>query len=299
MRGFFMGAADIVPGVSGGTIALALGIYRRLVASIRAGSSAIGETIRGHRSEAVAWLRKVEWALVLPLAAGIGLAVVTLSHVLESRLEESPVQMAALFLGLVAGSTTIAWRLLIAPDWRVLTLIAASTVVTFALLGVRETTTAETVAQANSAALPVFFVSGAIAICAMILPGISGSFLLVIMGMYGPVLGAVTDRDVVTLAVFTAGAVVGLALFSQILHLALERAHDLVMAALIGLMIGSIRVLWPWPEGVESTLIQSPSEHVAISVVLALAGFAVVIALSAFSFATLRREESLVPDPAG
>ncbi|MCB1260173.1 MAG: DUF368 domain-containing protein, partial [Acidimicrobiales bacterium] len=130
--------------------------------------------------------------------------------------------------------------------------------VTFVVLGLREGTSDDVVAQTADPAIWAFFGAGAIAICAMILPGISGSFILVMLGMYGPVLGAVTDRDVVSLGVFLVGAVIGLALFSQALHWALNRHYDTVMAVLIGLMLGSMRVLWPWPDGVDSTAIGAP-----------------------------------------
>jgi putative membrane protein len=105
-----------------------------------------------------------------------------------------------------------------------------------------------------------FFGAGAVAVCAMILPGISGSLILLMLGMYSPVLAAVTDRDYGTVVIFTIGAVVGLALFSQLLHWALQRHHDLMLAGLIGLMAGSTRILWPWPGGVESPELGRPGE---------------------------------------
>lgn len=289
-----MGAADIVPGVSGGTIALVLGIYRRLVASIRAGSSAIGEAMRGRGTRAVEWLRTVEWSLVLPLAVGIILAVLALSHFLETQLEQAPVQMSALFLGLVFGSAVVAWRLLLEPTGRLGWIVAASAVITFVVLGVRESTTPDAVDQAGSVTLPLFFLAAMFAVTAMILPGVSGSFLLVIVGMYGPVLAAVNDRAILELAVFVAGAIVGLALFSQVLHRALEGAHDVVMALLIGLMVGSLRVLWPWPDGVESTALNGPDDHIAVSILLAIVGFAAVLGISALSQAQLHSETAVM-----
>ena len=116
LRGYLMGAADIVPGVSGGTIALVLGIYERLIASVRAGSSALGAFVRLDFSGGMEWLRKVEWGFILPLGAGIGLAIISLSHLLESLLRDHAVLMASLFLGLVAGSALIVWRLLTVMD---------------------------------------------------------------------------------------------------------------------------------------------------------------------------------------
>ncbi len=281
VRGFLMGAADIVPGVSGGTIALVLGIYRRLVASIRAGSSALGSLLTLKWDRARHWLAEVEWALLLPLFAGILLAVISLAGVLEHQLETNPIQMSALFLGLVAGSAVVAWGLLNRKDATRLTIMLVTTIVVFAGLGLRGGVTEDAVAQVSEPAALAFFAAGALAICAMILPGISGSFILVLLGMYTPLLAAVNDRDVTTLIVFTIGAAVGLGVFSQILHWALERHHDTVMAMLIGLMAGSLRVLWPWPNGVESTRLGAPDEAVLVSVVLAVAALAVVLAISA------------------
>lgn len=274
-----MGSADIVPGVSGGTIALVLGIYERLIASVRAGSSALGAFIRLDFSGGVAWLKRVDWAFIIPLGAGIGLAVIALSHLLERLLMEQPVLMSALFLGLVAGSAVIAWRLLTERDTRRVLIILGVGLVVFVLLGIREDTSSATATQLADPALWAFFASGAVAIVAMILPGISGSFILVILGMYGPLLSAVTSRDLVSLIVFMVGAVIGLALFSQILHRALRDHYNTVMAVLIGLMVGSMRVLWPWPRGVDSTALEAPSSDLIGAIVLAVVAFFVVLGI--------------------
>ena len=151
--------------------------------------------------------------------------------------------MAGLFLGLVLGSVVVAWRLLHSTTAADVTAMAAVAAATFVLLGFQSGPVADP-------SLPVYFGAAAIAICAMILPGISGSFLLLMMGMYATVLSAVHDRDLVVIAVFGLGATVGLALFSSALGYLLDHHHDPVIGALIGLMIGSIRVLWPWPNGV-------------------------------------------------
>jgi putative membrane protein len=283
IRGFLMGAADIVPGVSGGTIALVLGIYERLVTSIRAGSSALGAMIRFDFDEAKAWLRKIEWALILPLGVGLLLAVFSLAPVLERLLHDYPEIMAALFVGLVAGSAVIAWRLLTVRDATRLGIMFGTGIVVFVLLGLTEGTSAETASQIAEPATWAFFAAGAVAICAMILPGISGSFILVMLGMYGAVLAAVSDRDLLILAVFMLGAVIGLALFSQILHRALRDHYNTVMAALIGLMIGSLRVLWPWPLGVDSTALEAPGEHVPAALVAAVGAFLVVLGIEALA----------------
>ena len=278
-RGFLMGAADIVPGVSGGTIALIVGIYERLVRSVRAGSSALGRLLRGDLTGFRSWFRAVDWSFIIPLGAGIVLAIFTLAGLLESLLHDQPEEMAGLFSGLIAGSVVIAWPLV--RRWttpRIGVLIGVGAGV-FLLLGVREGTTEDTVSQVLDPAMWAFFVAGAIAICAMILPGVSGSFLLVLLGMYGPVLDAVNDRNVITLAVFVVGTVTGLGLFSQILHWALEHHHDTVMAGLIGLMAGSLRVLWPWPNGLDSTALAAPGDDLLVTALLAVVALGGVLLL--------------------
>lgn len=276
LRGFLMGAADVVPGVSGGTVALVLAIYHRLIEAIRTGSLALGHLLRLDLHAGVHHLRRVEWPFLLPLLAGIGLAVITLSSLIERLLSDHAVSMAGLFLGLVAGSTVIAWRLLARRDARRVLILIATAALTWLALGVREATS-DHGAGVDAPALWVFFGSGAVAICAMILPGISGSFLLITLGMYPAVLGAVNDRDVLAVGALLLGCVVGLALFSQLLHWALTAHNDSVMAALIGLMAGSLRVLWPWPRGVDSTAIAAPEGPVLLPLVLAALGLLLVV----------------------
>lgn len=243
LRGLSMGAADVVPGVSGGTIALLLGIYDRLIGSIREGSRALGLLIRGDLRGSLARAGSVEWTFLLPLLAGVAVAVTALAGPIEAGLADHPQPMAGLFLGLVLASIVIAWR--IPGSWTPgrMGLTAVVAMVLFMALGWQT-------GPVTNPSAPALFASGAVAICAMILPGISGAFLLLMLGMYGHVLGAVDDRLFGDLALFGLGAIAGLAMFSTLLGRLLERHHDLVLAALIGLMVGSLRVLWPWPNGV-------------------------------------------------
>jgi putative membrane protein len=211
IRGFLMGSADVVPGVSGGTIALVLGIYERLVASIHAGSAALGLAVRGHLGDMRRRLKDVEWGLLLPLLAGIGLAVLSLASIIDQLLEEQPQNTAAAFFGLVLGSIVIAWRLV--KKWdanRAITGMVAA-VAAFVVLGLRTDPVVD-------ASLLLFLGAGAIAIVAMILPGISGSFILLMLGMYQAVLDAVNDREMVVVGVFLVGAAAGLAAFSTLLN---------------------------------------------------------------------------------
>ena len=282
--GFLMGTADLVPGVSGGTIALVLGIYERLVSSVREGSSALGAGLKADGPSMRHHLGQVEWRFLVPLLVGILTAVFVLSGVLERQLEERPVLLAGLFLGLVVGSVVIAWRLL--REQRAIHVVVALAVAIalFLVLGAG----AGRIPENPSG--PVFFGAGALAICAMILPGISGSLILVLLGMYAPVLSSVNDRNLTPVLVFVAGAVVGLAVFSQLLYWALRRHHDLVMAGLVGLMAGSTRVLWPWPEGLTGPELGAPAQDWPV-VTLAMALGAVAVA--AISRLAESRDEEL------
>ena len=264
-----MGTADVVPGVSGGTVALVFGIYTELIDAVREGATALGRLLRGDVAGAVRALRQIDWLFLLPLLAGIGLAVVTLAHTIEVLLEDHPVQMAAVFFGLVVGSVVVTAPLV---QWgrRPIAALLVVGVATFALLGLRS-------APADDPALWFVVVAGSIAICAMILPGISGSFLLLMMGMYDFVLGAVSDRDLLIIAAFGIGAVTGLAAFSTVLHWALNAHTDLVLAGLIGLMTGSLRVLWPWPDGTNTTTLALPADPTVGPVLLGVAACAIVV----------------------
>lgn len=276
-----MGSADIVPGVSGGTVALVLGIYERLVAAIRLTVAAAAALVRGDLAVAGQRLRVVPWGWVLSLLAGIGAAILLLAAVLERLLEEHPEPMAGLFFGLIVGAVVISWRLVRRVTWSSVALTALVAAAFFLFLGLQERTHDEA-AELATRPLWAYFLAGAVAICAMILPGISGSFILVMLGMYTEVLGAVDDRNLPVLLVFMAGAAVGLASFSTLLSWLLEHHHDTVLAALIGLMLGSLRILWPWPDGLESTTLGLPDGGpVLLPVALAAVGLLAVLGVEA------------------
>lgn len=284
--GFLMGTADLVPGVSGGTVALVIGIYERLVASIREGSSALGSVLRGSFTGFKEHLGRVEWSFLLPLLAGILAAVVTLARILGDQLEERPTILAGLFFGLVLGSVVIAWRRLRQPTpVRVLVAVGVAAVL-FISLGFGDGT------AVGDPSLLALFGAGAVAICAMILPGISGSLILLLIGMYSAVLGSVNDRDLVALGIFLIGAIVGLGVFSQVLYWGLSRHHDLILAALVGLMAGSLRVLWPWPDGVDSAVLATPGNDWLGVGMASMVGFAAV-----FLIARLAADDEKVSAP--
>jgi putative membrane protein len=271
-RGLLMGAADIVPGVSGGTVALIVGIYERLIRSIRAGASVPVRLVRGDVEGMRARLREVEWGLVIPLGAGILTALLIGASVIEGLLDRYPAQSRGLFFGLIAASIPIPWRRVRARTTRTWVIAGCAAAAAVLLVAIPPQTITDP-------ALPLVFGAAAIAICAMILPGISGSFLLLILGMYVPTLAAVNDRNLLYIAVFAAGAVIGLGVFSKLLEWLLARRHDATMAALVGLMLGSLRALWPWQD-LERRVLRPPGDGSELVVIgLLVLGFAAVTLL--------------------
>lgn len=242
-RGFAMGASDVVPGVSGGTVALVLGIYEDLIGNISTGSKALGRLVKGDVKGFIEGLKAVDWLFLIPLAVGLGAAVVILAGIIEQALHDHPEAMAGLFFGLVIGSIVVARGLLKRPTTEHAVVALTVGAVLFFVLGFQS-------GPASDPAALVLVGAGALASSALILPGISGSFILLMIGMYTVVLNAVDERIFSQIALVGIGAIIGLAFFSSFLTYLLDNFHDRVMAVLIGLMIGSLRVLWPWPNGV-------------------------------------------------
>ena len=284
-----MGAADIVPGVSGGTIALILGIYERLLASIRTGARSLGRLARGDVSGFIAQLKAIEWSFIGPLLVGIVAAFVVLASILDRLLTNEPEAMAGLFFGLVVASILVAWQMLHNRDSTRMSVLMTVGIVAFFVLGLQS-------GSVSDPGLILFFFTGAIAICAMILPGISGSFLMLMLGMYAAFVGAVHDRELTNLVFFVLGALAGLAAFSTLLSWILDHHRDTLLAALIGLMGGSLRVLWPWPNGVgtiednaaeqiDGTTVDLPVDLTDgwLPVLLGVVAFAIVVALNKFT----------------
>jgi putative membrane protein len=285
VAGFAMGMAEVVPGFSGGTVALVAGIYERLVATIRQGARVLSLLVRGRAADAWRAVLAIDWAFAVALAVGMLAALLTLAPVLGELIEERPVEMQAVFIGMVLAAALVASRRLRGSSpWYVLVGIIA-TVGAFLGLGFSEGTVTEPT-------LVLLFLGGAVAVCAWILPGVSGSFLLLVMGLYTAVLQALSDRDVLAIAVIALGCLVGLAAFSTLLNWALARAHDLVLSILIGFMVGSVRVLWPWPadEGIGNPELGAPvGGEVFLAAALGLAAFALVWMFGLVSAAVERR----------
>lgn len=280
-----MGSADVVPGVSGGTIALVLGIYERLVTNVHQGAKTLGRLVKLDVDGARREFLKVEWWWVLSLLAGIVAAVLALASLLDRLLEDHPEVMSAIFAGLVVASIWVAWGNLRTRDATRMTILVGVGVAAAVVLGFRSD-------ASDDPAWWMLVGGGAVAICAGILPGISGSFTLLMFGLYDHVIGAIDERDLETIALVGVGAVVGLALFSSGLDWLLRHHHDTVVAALIGLMLGSLRILWPWPAaaegGIDEVTIGAPDSDTLLP---ALVGFAVAVAVVVGIASMVRSEE--------
>lgn len=288
--GLLMGGADVIPGVSGGTMALIVGIYERLVGAISTAVSLGLALARLRFSEARRHARELPWGLVLPLGAGILLAVRVGAEVIPPLMAAYPAQMNGLFLGLVGAS-------LIVPALRIdgFTALHAGLIVVFGT------------ASFLLVGLPVFqpgtpgplriFASASVSICAMILPGISGAFLLKALGIYEPTLTALTTLDVGYLFAFCSGAAAGLGAFAKLLDWMLTHRHDATMAALIGLIAGALRALWPWGAAERTLRLPDPGEPVGSVVLLIAAGFAGVVALIWWAQSPVSEPETHEPRP--
>lgn len=242
VRGFLMGSADVVPGVSGGTIAFITGIYEALIDAINAVNvQFVRRLLKLQWREA---FTDFPWRFLLALAIGLGLAILTMAHFLSWALEHHATLVWGFFFGLILGSIWLVRKQVKRWTPAVLATLALFTVAMFWLVGVTPVEMPHT---------PLFlFFSGALAICAMILPGISGAFILVLLGQYRYVLEAVVNRDLLTILIVGMGAAFGLLGFARVLKWLFSRYHDLTVAALIGLMIGSLRKIWPWKEVIVS-----------------------------------------------
>ena len=289
LKGMGMGAADVVPGVSGGTIAFIVGIYDELINSIK---SINLESLKLFFSGkwATFW-KKINGNFLFFLLAGIGISVFSLAKLITWLLVNQPILVWSFFFGLVLASTWFVskdikeWK-----SWKTWVAFVIGAVVAFYI-------TVATPAETPSNLLFIFL-CGAIAICAMILPGISGSFILVLLGKYFFIMDAVKTLDVVVIAVFGAGVCIGITSFSHILSYALAHFRNITLAVLTGFMLGSLNKVWPWKEVVETfvdshgevkPLIETnilPNAHVPEAVVLMVVGFFLVYFLEKLSAKT-------------
>lgn len=282
LKGMAMGAADVVPGVSGGTIAFIAGIYDELINSIK--------SINMHSlkllftGKIAAFWKAVNGNFLFALLLGIAISVFSLAKLITYLLLNEPVLVWSFFFGLVLASTWFVTKDIKGWNWKTVAGFVGGAVIAYYIT---VATPAET-----STNLMFIFLCGAIAICAMILPGISGSFILVLLGKYFYVMEAVKTLNLVVLGVFAFGAALGITSFSRVLSYALKNFRNITLSVLSGFMLGSLNKVWPWKE-VEKLVSDghevmiehniAPNTEVAEAVVLMLIGFILVYVLEKIS----------------
>ena len=236
LKGIGMGSADVVPGVSGGTIAFITGIYEELLSSINSFDAKAFRLLFSFKIKEF-WIR-VNGSFLLPLVAGILLSAMTLAKIITFLLDKHPIQIWSFFFGLIIiSSISVAKEI---NKWNFYTIVSG-------LCGIAIAYVITTVTPSTTPnGLWFVFISGAVAICAMILPGISGSFILLILGKYAYIMSALKNLDTTIIAVFASGCVIGLFTFSRLISWFLQKFHNYAIALLAGFMIGSLNKIWPW-----------------------------------------------------
>ena len=298
LKGMGMGSADVVPGVSGGTIAFIAGIYEELIDSI---NNINLQAVFVLRKEGLkAFWKHVNGNFFVVLLGGITVAIISLAKIITHLLETQPVLIWAFFFGLVFASIYFVGKRVNTWNTSRFIFFAIGALVAFYLTSLP--------AQPESDALWFIFISGMIAICAMILPGISGSFILLLLGSYQVVLASIHDKNLVIIVTFAAGAVIGLLSFSRLLKWMFVHYHDITIALLSGFLLGSLNKIWPWKETISTFTkhageadekiipleqlnilparyeeITSMPAQTAWAIVLFFVGMAIIIALELFS----------------
>lgn len=271
VKGFFMGAANVVPGVSGGTIALLTGIYSRIINAIDA-LMRISNWKLLLKGDLKAFWKAVEGRFLLALGIGVVASVFTLAKLMEYVLANHPVQTWAFFFGLILASVYYMLRDIKNLKWLDAVQVFAGLVLGLVVCTLTPTKTPDT--------MWFIFICGAIAVCTMILPGISGSFILVILGKYDYIMRAIGSLDFPTLIVFALGCVVGILAFAKFLHWLLARYERSTMLVLIGFVLGSLVKVWPWHD---LSAIPDGQLHIASALIWCFIGLALIVAVELLS----------------
>jgi len=285
LKGIFMGAADIIPGVSGGSIALITGIYDDFIGAIHSiNINVLKEILKGN---IVKGIKLIQWEFLIPIGLGILTAIFSMARLMHFFLEEYTLYTWSVFFGLIVASAYIISKQFEMNINRAISLIIGG-VISFIIVGLVPVNTPN--------AYWFLFIAGVIAISAMILPGISGAFLLLIMGKYHYITGMIKDpfvgENILGLIAVGLGCIVGILSFSRVLKFVLDRWHSGTMAFLTGMMIGSLRKIWPYKETLETKLIDGELfvmkeklvtpwsvDGFVISLVFMVIGFLVIIVL--------------------
>lgn len=278
VRGALIGIVETIPGISGGTVALVVGIYKQLIESASAFIHWGICLVTGRRGEARQYWDNISWRLLIPLAIGMVAAVFTIAGPVANLVETYPEQMRSLFFGMVAASVLVP-LLMVRDDvryqrkqlgWRHLILFVAGAVVTFIVLSLPGTMDLE----------PHWYIiipAAAVAVSALVLPGLSGSLVLLTVGLYEPTLRAVEALDVGYIAVFVVGLALGAVVIVQLMKWLLDHHHATTLLILSGVMIGALRALWPYQN--DDGALAPIGDAIGLNVLLALAGAAVVIVM--------------------
>lgn len=251
LKGMGMGAADVVPGVSGGTIAFITGIYEQLIESLKSFDTQAFRCL--FSADLKGFWARINGGFLLPLFSGIIFSVLTLVRLIHYLLDQHAVPLWSFFFGLIVASAFVVGLKVRNKNLTSLIFLMAGA---FVAWWVGVSTPAET-----PESLWFIFLSGALAICAMILPGISGSFILLLLKKYAFVTGAIKDLDLLIIGVFIAGCVAGLLSFARLLSYLFKKYHDATVSLMTGFMIGSLQVIWPWKKVIE-TRVDSHGEEV-------------------------------------
>ncbi len=286
-RGALIGVVEVVPGVSGGTIALIVGVYETIITSaghvISGLRRAVVDLPRGQGlRRASAEFRRADWPTLIPVAVGMVVALLLMARQVEGFVTGHPELARGLFLGLVAAALIVPISM-VGRYWRpfYMVIAAVTTVAAFLLTGLPPT-------QVHPSSV-VIVLSGAVAVSALILPGLSGSFILLTFGLYETTLAALNDRDLGYVGLFIAGMAVGLASFVKVLQWMLEHHRHLMLAILTGIMAGCMRALWPWQQD-DRTLL-APGDNAAQVFLLALLGAVTVLTVLLRAHRVQRRRE--------
>lgn len=284
LRGALIGAVETVPGVSGGTVALVVGIYEQLITSAAHLISALRVLIAGpdRLTEAREHLAAVRWNVVVPVMIGMVLAVFTVAGPVADAVDNYPELTRAAFFGMVLASLAVPLRM--AGRIRGLHILwgLVAAVITFWLVSLPPT---------DVEATPLTIIpAAAVAVCALLLPGLSGSFLLLTFGLYEPTMRAVSERDLGYLGLFALGMLIGGIVIVKILRWLLKHHHTITLVVLTGVMIGALRVLWPWQD--ESRTLEAAGSEWPLALGLALAGLAVVTALVIVDARLVRKHQA-------